>query len=118
MVSLQLDKPHYHRLDTSLFHCPFAGEPYPVVDDPAITAGELWLWRPPSLSYVVQLQKQIYALREQIVAAERELMEALSGFRQEARAITLPLEVDGRFPARMVEEIDAPFYFSGNEDEE
>jgi len=125
MISLHQGKPHFfYQLGSALFPC-LSTEGYPALDDPAITAGELWLWHQPSLSYAVQLQREVHSLREQLTstreqlaAKECELAEVLSGLREDTRVITLPLDIETSFPARIIEEIEAPFYFSGNEPED
>lgn len=99
--------------------CPHADDPTHALDDQAFTHVAYYVWGPAANdSYVTQLEREVDALRAQLRAKEQELAAARSGHRDEDRIFNFPIEVDESYPARIVEEIDLPFYFGGTEAEE
>lgn len=96
--------------------CPLADEAVQELNNQSVTR-VFWI-EPASDSYVLGLEKEVHDLRAQLAAKERELAAALSGHRDEDRNFDFPIEVEESFPARILEEIDLPFYFGGGEAEE
>lgn len=116
MISYQQGKPHSYPLshESSLFRSTLRARP---AEDYAFSANWLHVQRQLSLlPYIVDLQTQIHMMKQALAALERERDELLA--RSLEDVMTLELEVESTRPGRIIEEIDAPFYFFGGEGDE
>jgi hypothetical protein len=117
MISYQQGKPHIYPLshESSVFRSTLRARP---AEDYAFSANWLHVQRQLSLMpYIVELQTQINMLKEKLETLERERDELLAGSLDE-NVMALELEVESTRSGRIVEEIDAPFYYFGGEGDE